>query len=1055
MKQLLIALAMMACIGSKAQDYKIINNWVIGSQRANVLIYWPKGMDTTQKLPGFVLQLGAGEVGTDTNQMFKNRDIGFGWWLKNTSWRPPYWLIIIQSPSSNAGASYTRLYMNALLRGTKPVCNMDSTRWFPVGYSYGAASWYNYLVDPGLGITEPKPNAGIFMSYEYPTNNASLDQYWFSTKPALGIGNLCDGPHGNGIIAAWNSFFTRYPNTGKLLLQYTGTPCHGQWGTWFDPNNTTAQFKDGSGNTLFTGSIYDWALQQAPLAGAPLVANAGVDKSITLPTSSVVLSGSGTGKPIASYAWSQVSGPNAASCSGCGTSTPTLSGLIQGTYVYKLTVTATDASTANDNINIIVNAATNQPPVAKVNVDINTGLNSQAMLDGRASLDPDGTIASYQWLKLTGPTGDTMLYSNQSVCLVGKLATAGIYTYQLKVTDNSGNTSTANINIIVAAAPTIFRAPAGTLILKTVGNEYSKNYACSDKKVYAYVWTSGKSETVGVYGIMSPWSDIGGGQYDGPVIDSLGMLYWIPPGTYPKVAKWVMYDINGNIFDKNVRVRGYLHQWLTIRQDGTLWSWGYDNWKQFGTNVGIEYPARPMQMPAGVQFKDVDVSENCITALATNGDVWQYNIGNTTPIKINLPLPAIGIASGRKNFYMAIVPQTGQPNTSGHPYCWGNMSYFGGTGITTIPQDMYSTWNLSRPIRDAAFDDESVHFIDTASHLWGMGNNDYGGVGIGSEWLNHEEIVGSTLWYVYDWANPPHIMITRPVDISNLIGHTVKKVFAGKIYAFGNDVILDNDSLAYTGRNKGGVSGNGILAGNEAVLPNYGDLLKPTIVSPLWAGFNQKTVVPGVISLGNDQSVTGNTASFTVNCTPTTFYNTISYDVEILSGGAYTLPNPHVTTTANTFTWNLSNLQQGRYILKVKQTDNNTATMADTLIIDVTSAPNIAPVVSSPANQTITAPQDSVRITWTATDGDGTVVAMAITQLSGPSSAIISNPNSTSGSITSDFKGLVPGIYIFHCTATDDDGSIGFDDVVVQVNENDALKNMIIRIFRGMKLIIQ
>lgn len=71
------------------------------------------------------------------------------------------------------------------------------------------------------------------------------------------------------------------------------------------------------------------------------VANAGPDQYITLPTNSVTLNGSGTDDDgtISRYTWSLESGPGAVSFSSNTVSSPTVSGMLSGTYIFSLTVT--------------------------------------------------------------------------------------------------------------------------------------------------------------------------------------------------------------------------------------------------------------------------------------------------------------------------------------------------------------------------------------------------------------------------------------------------------------------------------------------------------------------------------------------------------------------------------------------------------------------------------------------------------------------------------------------------------------------------------------------
>lgn len=92
--------------------------------------------------------------------------------------------------------------------------------------------------------------------------------------------------------------------------------------------------------------------------GTDPTANPGSDRTITLPTNSVTLSGSGTAvspATITGYLWTKVSGPGSPTITGATTQTPTISGLQQGVYVYNLRVTDSNNNTGNGGITITVN----------------------------------------------------------------------------------------------------------------------------------------------------------------------------------------------------------------------------------------------------------------------------------------------------------------------------------------------------------------------------------------------------------------------------------------------------------------------------------------------------------------------------------------------------------------------------------------------------------------------------------------------------------------------------------------------------------------------------
>lgn len=74
------------------------------------------------------------------------------------------------------------------------------------------------------------------------------------------------------------------------------------------------------------------------------------DANITLPNSGLQLTGSVTpnGNTISSYLWSQLTGPNTATITNAATQTCTISGLVSGTYTFRLTVTTAGGQVSDD-----------------------------------------------------------------------------------------------------------------------------------------------------------------------------------------------------------------------------------------------------------------------------------------------------------------------------------------------------------------------------------------------------------------------------------------------------------------------------------------------------------------------------------------------------------------------------------------------------------------------------------------------------------------------------------------------------------------------------------
>ncbi len=92
---------------------------------------------------------------------------------------------------------------------------------------------------------------------------------------------------------------------------------------------------------------------------------------------------------------------------------------------------------------------------------------------------------------------------------------------------------------------------------------------------------------------------------------------------------------------------------------------------------------------------------------------------------------------------------------------------------------------------------------------------------------------------------------------------------------------------------------------------------------------------------------------------------------------------------------------------------------------------NVVPVADAGTPKSITLPTNSVTLTGTGTDADGTIVAYLWSQKSGPAASTIVNPGSPSTVV----NGLIQGNYVFQLMVTDDDGATGVDTVSVTVNQ--------------------
>ncbi len=99
----------------------------------------------------------------------------------------------------------------------------------------------------------------------------------------------------------------------------------------------------------------------------PPVADAGPDQTITLPTRSVILDGSGSTDPdnnISGYTWTKISGPSSFNITNANFVQSQLNNLVQGTYLFELNVTDAYGLFSKDTMHVIVNAAAPPPPTS-------------------------------------------------------------------------------------------------------------------------------------------------------------------------------------------------------------------------------------------------------------------------------------------------------------------------------------------------------------------------------------------------------------------------------------------------------------------------------------------------------------------------------------------------------------------------------------------------------------------------------------------------------------------------------------------------------------------
>ncbi|WP_017734097.1 PKD domain-containing protein [Nafulsella turpanensis] len=203
--------------------------------------------------------------------------------------------------------------------------------------------------------------------------------------------------------------------------------------------------------------FFEWMLAQVKSKTtnyAPEV-SAGSDKVLTLPNNSTTFTASASDADgtVEAFNWEQVEGP-AASLSGANTQSLSVSNLTQGMYEFRVTIKDDDGLAASDEVRLMVNSPTeeNQPPTVSVSSDTSITLPSDTVRLLATASDEDGTIASYQWTKVSGPLV-TMTNANAPELSLSELE-EGQYTFQIMVADEKGAMATDELRLTVNSIPT-------------------------------------------------------------------------------------------------------------------------------------------------------------------------------------------------------------------------------------------------------------------------------------------------------------------------------------------------------------------------------------------------------------------------------------------------------------------------------------------------------------------------------------------------------------------------------------------------------------------------
>ena len=241
-------------------------------------------------------------------------------------------------------------------------------------------------------------------------------------------------------------------------------------------------------------------------------------------------------------------------------------------------------------------------------------------------------------------------------------------------------------------------------------------------------------------GSLTTWSKIAAGSAFGAAIKTDGSL-WTWGTNYMGTLGLNL----GNAADKSSPTQvGGLYTWssvaagrkqtFAVKTDGTLWSFGYNNYGQLGNNT-IANTSSPVQIGSDTNWSKVNAGYFTTFAIKTNGTLWSWGrnddgqLGQNNLVNKSSPVQ-IGSLSTWSNIagnYSCVATKT-----DGTLWSWSSNDV-GNLGLNdTVPR--------SSPVQIGSDTDWSKlgsglktnAAINTAGELYLFGDNDFGQVGINS-----------------------------------------------------------------------------------------------------------------------------------------------------------------------------------------------------------------------------------------------------------------------------------------------------------------------------------
>jgi hypothetical protein len=355
--------------------------------------------------------INAGRTGAQMSGSITNPD-NYGEFIGNKIYYPGRGL----ESSQGTGLSVGGLYLNPILRKDS-VFGSYNSNYFVQGYG-------NVIMDSLYG-----DSSGYWKTTKNP---AQIPPLWTRNSKAPTSWKLTNSTlyHGTAVTNGHPTQYALYADnlnadTGNIICNNIGTV-------------------DVFGKFNYTNACV--------VNNIPPVVSAGSDVAITLPATTVNLSGTATDADgsISLTTWGNSDG---CSITSAGSLTTTATCTTSGDHIFVLSATDNSGATTTDNMTATVNAAANTPPVAIPQPDTIVYEPIDTLLIHQNATDADGTIIGYNTfiisshfpVSINNPT-------SQTPTIVG-LTAGDTILVKLKVLDNNGASGSGTTTIIVLPNP--------------------------------------------------------------------------------------------------------------------------------------------------------------------------------------------------------------------------------------------------------------------------------------------------------------------------------------------------------------------------------------------------------------------------------------------------------------------------------------------------------------------------------------------------------------------------------------------------------------------------